>query len=283
MMVFHEQRKYRKNLPVSVFISKEMNFLAHWHTEVEFIYILEGTQRIGVNQQVHTLEKGDFAICSSGDIHYYSGSDDVPKQIITIFKPSFIGYGAGWPQQLRFTTSILKREMFCHAPAVILAMDKIEGLLLETFEEYTQEKAGYIDYIKSKLLEICTIALRTFPSVPSGCAENSFRQYNLERMQESLEFIEENYTGKITLENLAEHANLSYFHFSRLFKQTVGMNFKEYLNKRRIQQAEILLGQNGMPVTQIAYECGFESVRSFYRAYKDLKGESPIRGRNLQK
>lgn len=275
MLAFHEQRTYKDKLPIEVFISGELNFLAHWHTEVELIYILEGSHSVGINNQTQTLEKGDFAICSSGDIHYYDGSDTDVKKIITIFKPDFIGYPAGWPQNLRFISPFIKRTSFCDNPDMLALMDKIEELLLDAFREFSKQQVNYVDYIKSKLLEICVLAIRNFPTGSFNTDENNFKKYNLERMQKTLQFIEENYTGNLTLEDLAMHANLSYFYFSRLFKNTVGMSFKEYINRKRIQLAESLLGRNNMSVTQIAFECGFESIRTFYRSYKALKGKSP--------
>jgi len=69
------------------------------------------------------------------------------------------------------------------------------------------------------------------------------------------------------------------FYFSRIFKDISGMNYKTYLNLVRFNKAEIMIKTSNKPITDIAFECGFTSIRTFNRVYKGIKGDIPSNGR----
>lgn len=88
-------------------------------------------------------------------------------------------------------------------------------------------------------------------------------------------YIEKNYMNDITLKTVASQFNISYYYFSRIFSNTFNMTFKQYLDNIRINAAESLLQDKNIPITEIAYNCGFTSIRTFNRTYKRIKGHSP--------
>ena len=94
-------------------------------------------------------------------------------------------------------------------------------------------------------------------------------------MRESIRYLESNYMNSITLEDAARNVNLSSYYFSRLFKKISGMNFKQYLNSIRVEKAESKIKNTGMPITDIALECGFNSIRTFNRVFKSARGCAP--------
>jgi YesN/AraC family two-component response regulator len=79
----------------------------------------------------------------------------------------------------------------------------------------------------------------------------------------------------ISLTDLAEYLGLSPAYVSRLFKESLGMGFVEYLNTNRINRAKILLEETQIMVDQIGFEVGFNNVRSFMRTFKQYEGISP--------
>jgi AraC family transcriptional regulator len=79
----------------------------------------------------------------------------------------------------------------------------------------------------------------------------------------------------ITLHALADLANLSVFHFARLFKQTMGVAPYRYVLSRKIQRAQQLLRAGGTSVTHISDALGFASPASFSASFKRVVGQSP--------
>ena len=80
---------------------------------------------------------------------------------------------------------------------------------------------------------------------------------------------------------VAQATNLSVTHFCRLFKQTTGMGFHEYLNRYRIAQAEHMFSSS-KSLLEISYACGFGSVSAFLRNYKKYRGLPPRLARKLR-
>jgi AraC-like DNA-binding protein len=95
------------------------------------------------------------------------------------------------------------------------------------------------------------------------------------KLQRSLEHIETQYMGSITLDEVSAINGLSRYHYSRLFKHTLGCSFKEYLNRTRIKAAKRMMGNQSMNVSQICYAVGFNDVSYFARVFKKIQGTSP--------
>lgn len=89
-------------------------------------------------------------------------------------------------------------------------------------------------------------------------------------------YIIEHYAETITLEDVANNANLSQYYFSRLFKQETGTSFIDFLTKIRIEKSKKLLLMEGLSVKEIAYMVGFNDPNYFSKAFKKATGESPV-------
>ncbi len=94
-------------------------------------------------------------------------------------------------------------------------------------------------------------------------------------IQRTLDYIEENLQKRITLEELAELACFSPFHYHRVFQFLVGESVMEYVRKRRLAHAAQRLLQSDEKVIDIAFDLGFQYHESFNRAFKKYYGRSP--------
>ncbi len=94
-------------------------------------------------------------------------------------------------------------------------------------------------------------------------------------MEQAIKFIDENFTLKICLENIAAHVSLSPIHFHHRFRNATGKTPHDYVLDKRIKKAENMLVTTNMSVSQIAYECGFSSQAYFTYSFKKHKGMSP--------
>ena len=98
--------------------------------------------------------------------------------------------------------------------------------------------------------------------------------YLYKRIVQAKLFIDNNYAGKIDLENISDKAYFSKFHFIRLFKEIYGKTPHQYLTFVRIEKAIQLLRVN-KPVTEVCYAVGFETVSSFGSLFKRTVGVTP--------
>ncbi len=93
-------------------------------------------------------------------------------------------------------------------------------------------------------------------------------------------YVASHQSDPITLGQIARALNISTFHFCRIFKQTTGLTFVEYLSRVRIERAKVLLHKNDLRVSEIAYEVGFQSITHFNRIFRKLVGHSPTEYRS---
>ena len=90
----------------------------------------------------------------------------------------------------------------------------------------------------------------------------------------ALSYIEQHYTDPLTLDEVCRYSQLSKSYFCYFFKEQTSQTFVEYLNKRRIDHARLLLEDTDLPVTEICYNTGFNDLTHFSRTFKKITGIS---------
>ncbi|MDR1319512.1 MAG: helix-turn-helix domain-containing protein [Treponema sp.] len=88
-------------------------------------------------------------------------------------------------------------------------------------------------------------------------------------------FIWENYTRKISLQEIAEASGLSAPYFSTIFKEEMGENLSNYLNRLRVGKAQNMLTGTEFTLCEVAAACGFEDQSWFSKIFKNYTGISP--------
>jgi len=104
----------------------------------------------------------------------------------------------------------------------------------------------------------------------------SFRQSSNQKLYKIYEYVSKNFQQKIELDEAAKVANMSKTAFCRFFKSKTKKTFSEFLNEMRINYAKKLLDEGKLTVSQIAYECGFNSPSYFNKQFKAHTGNSPL-------
>jgi AraC-type DNA-binding domain-containing proteins len=272
MNYFYENRsrKIKNNIPLSIYLNTDFNYRAHWHTEFELIYVESGSIYIGINNDRRKLVEGDVALCTAGDIHYYDSSDSSSKIILLVFKPEFFGFTANWPDTHRFLSPFIQKGDLDTENLV-----KIRAILLCILEEMNTKGDFFELFVKADINELCALILRYF-STSNPNEKNPVKTYSrLKSLQEILVYIENNFTEDISLELLSEKFNMDSFNLSKAFNSITGCSLKTYINTLRVSKAESIILSSKKPLIDIAVDCGFNSIRTFNRAFKTIKGYVP--------
>ena len=98
--------------------------------------------------------------------------------------------------------------------------------------------------------------------------------YLYKRIVHAKLFIDNNYSHNIDLNNIAEEAFFSKFHFIRLFKKIYGKTPHQYMIVVRIEKAKQLL-QTKTSISEVCYSVGFDSISSFTGLFKKIVGSTP--------
>ena len=83
------------------------------------------------------------------------------------------------------------------------------------------------------------------------------------------------YQKEISLTDISDAVGFSETYFSRIFKNIYGKSFHTFLNEFRVKEVEKLLLHKPVTITEAAFSCGFNSVSTFNRIFKSIKGCSP--------
>lgn len=100
------------------------------------------------------------------------------------------------------------------------------------------------------------------------------------RLVETLDYIRNNIYSEISIDDLASIACVTKSHFIRLFTRTMGMPPLQYINRKKIERAEMMLITEEMPIKEIAYSLGFNDHSYFIRLFKKTTGITPMVYRN---
>ncbi|GIN88208.1 AraC family transcriptional regulator [Heyndrickxia sporothermodurans] len=94
-------------------------------------------------------------------------------------------------------------------------------------------------------------------------------------IEDTIRLIENNYDQKMLLDEMASKVGVSRFHLNRSFKDRTGYTPRMYLEKVRIKKAKELLLTTTLNSTEVGYQIGYQSISSFYNAFKRSTGVSP--------
>ncbi len=90
-----------------------------------------------------------------------------------------------------------------------------------------------------------------------------------------IDYVQKNYTHTLTLEQMARDLGYNYTYLSAYFNHSLHTGFQGFINQYRISHAAALLQGSSLPITQVAEQCGFGTIRSFNRVFPKEKGMTP--------
>ncbi len=137
------------------------------------------------------------------------------------------------------------------------------------------------DFILNNITNLVVInLLRTLKSnLPSPITEKSYT--DRDNINKAINFMRDNYNKSFSLEEVANTANLSPFHFIRVFKASTGKTPYDYLLDIKIEKSKELLKINKHTITEICFRCGFNNLEHFSSVFKRKVGILPSHYRKL--
>ena len=245
----------------------------HWHQEMEIIAVKKGELLVTVDKETSRIRQGEAAVVFPGQLHgiFQSGNERAEYENIIFRLELLMGRG----EDLCGIRFLLPMERDRGHGAVHMRKgvqgyeDFMEGVRLLD-ELCLGKRYGYELGVKGALFYMMSALLETWkPGERKGGRDTR------ERMRGLLDFIEEHYGEKITVQEAAERCYYSQSHFMKYFRQYMGVSFVEYLNSYRLFQAAGLLRTTDQPVTRIAQSCGFDNLSYFNRLFRRMYQMTP--------
>ena len=255
------QHTTMKNL--EIFVVEMTSRGPHGHGDFEFGMILDGTISLFIEQEQYDLKAGDIYLINRYQVHSFYNSNgknhilafqinsDFYKHIFYqskfLFFENMIFHSGNLYCQLRTILLTCAQEYFSQSPynelkCSELLIDALYQLLLNTQHSFTSEK----EYTAAQTIS--------------------------RRINRITDFINDHYSEKLTLQDIADLEHITTYHASHFITKVLGVSFQDYLNMIRFEHALQLIQKSDLSILDICLETGFSSSRYLNKMFEEKMG-----------
>lgn len=232
---------------------------SNWHQDLEIELCTAGQGTVWQNGRKYDFKRGEIAVIGSDIIHYTGTKQNIEYTCLII--------SADYCRRLGFNI-----ERMEYTP--IIKNDKISCLIKQLATIYFDDSLKFrIAKVNKTLLEIL-IELNENHSAQRVEYVSENKHYD--DVKAVMKYIRENFSEKITLDNISKAVYIDKYAICREFKKVTGQTVIEYANNYRCIKAAEFISQ-GANVTRAAADCGFENLSFFTKTFKRYMGSLPSR------
>jgi len=253
-------------------IKDSFDFPVHYHPEFEINFILngKGVKRV-VGDNIEEIDDVELVLVGPNLYHGWELNKCTSKQIheITIqfhndlFHDSLLSRRIMTPIKDMFNRSIhgilFSRKIAQELTPRLVKISKLDGM--DYFLEITSILYDLANSRNQRLLSTFTVDYDTFD--------------DYDKMKLVYEYVQKNFSEKITLDDVSNVASMSSISFNRFIKKRTGKTFVNYLNDIRIGYAARWLVEKDLSISEIAFKSGFNNIANFNRNFKAIKKCTP--------
>lgn len=249
----------------------------HYHREFELHYTIKnnGVRYIGDN--VEKFKEGDLVLVGpylphfwQSDEEYYKGNKALIAQVITLhFNKDFLG-----DKFIKLPDFKVLRDMLSRAVYGIHFWGSDAELIREKLIQLNSLTGWRRTHSMIEILCRMAESVNYNLLASRGFVEHrDDQEYN--KIISIIDYITANHYKSLTLEEVAEKANMNASAFCRYFKKATSKTFSEVLNEIRIGYACKTIIHTNRSISEIGYECGYSSISYFNRVFKQIKKMTP--------
>lgn len=242
----------------------------HYHEFYKLVFLLSGSGSYVVEGQHYRLSPGDLVLVGSRIVHR-------PR-----FEP-----GISYERIILYISPVLLQNCSTQDYSLEEMFSGRRGHVLRPTEEFRRKLLSLTAQLETEMgsrepgrgiLSRCTL-LRMLVEIGSEMAKDNAHLYSSPVTQDSkildiLRYLDGHLEEEISIEDLARRFFISKYHMMRRFREETGTSIHTYLSDKRLLLARDLI-QQGQPVTDACFGCGFRSYSAFSRAYGKLFGVTP--------
>ncbi|MBE5825856.1 MAG: helix-turn-helix domain-containing protein [Butyrivibrio sp.] len=267
----HENDRITDGLDIFfwVFDDSSSYVATHWHSAIEVMYILEGEVDITVNGSTTELLPGDVFLVDSAIPHSTKSLNGNKAVLIQL----------PYPLLERYIPNLASRrfELDCRSKNPIVRTKVLQ--LIEIIKQmqvvFEVKPEGEILRFNSLLFEFMFQIYHNF-SEEVNDADNRKETKTFGRIQNILDYLDNNYASQISLDEIASVACFQKEYFCHFFKKQMGITYTRYLNDLRLAKIRKDLAETDLPLKDILEKHGFTNYKLFRKMFNETFGCTPV-------
>lgn len=246
----------------------------HCHEFLEIVFISSGKGTHFVNEESYSVKRGSVIFINCDTPHSFSSTEAMTYfnfyinpsviskelseiqsfgELLSFFFPEIQAQNTSIPTPLELDSAFLPEMQSC--------ADGIYSEIRDKRQRYELSVDGYMRIVYTGILRAI---------LPTASKRREIVSSDI------LDYVEKNYTRRITLTDIAARFFYNPVYLGKLFKSTYGTSFKHYVLEKRLSLAASLLKSGGMTVEMVTAAVGFSDKKFFYRCFKEKFGCTPL-------
>lgn len=266
--------EFQKYASLYIYKNNDATYPAHFHTHCEIMYVLDGEVNVTVDGVDYVAKRDDAIFIAPHQIHSYISSHLISIYVIFVELSAFNDYAErmndsvpaspivhmNFPQEIEICRNVLGYMWQLYgSPNALGSISRKRDDLPEADRVLTSRSmakaaiAVFMDHIEWKKKQTAT------PDI----------------MRRILEYCSEHYKTDISIQSVADALGMNTHTVTRIFTASFHCNFRKFINSLRIDEAAYKLVSTTDSITQIAFSTGFDTLRTFNRAFLADRGLTP--------
>lgn len=258
MKPFYENKKDDLYCRSSEKRNKSLSYVSHLHYHIELAVLMEGKTRVTIDSEIYDVEAGDIIIIFPNQIHRLETLEK-EKYFLMIVNPDMI--------------SEFSKQFISHVPTSNIikggALDKDVSMLTQMICDTYYSDEPYKDTILRGFL------LCFFGKLLQRLTINASNDKVSSSLGTIIDYCVKNYNKPISLDIIEKELHISKYYVSHIMSTRLRMGFNEYVNSLRVSSACKYLKKSDCSVTEICDLVGFNTLRTFNRAFLKHMGMTP--------
>ena len=247
----------------------------HWHDEFEIIYVRSGFLTVSISGESYIGKTGEAFVVSPGNLHLMGSQSGTVDYYTFLFPLKYISFRTDDMLDEKLLEPLNSGHlMIC--PRVKDTAKELCEQLIKIYEAKNDESESKITtQVRTKII-LLQFILEMWKK--GFVIENDTSGRNTVE-KEMVSYIQQNFTGKISLREFGEQFHLSEKYISRYFKEHFHITLSQYVTYLRLEHAKQLLQDTDIPVTDVAMQSGYQNVSYFIRSFQKAYAVSPLKYR----
>lgn len=258
-ITFEDHSEQMRKLPIifhrNMQCSSKKIHSINWHENIEILRVTVGEGTVVCGEKLLDIKKNDLFVINANTAHAIISGSFLQYDCMIIDR-NFAFYNGMDTSELFFDTYI-------HDAILLEAFDKIAQVV--------SDSPLLLDVNAALLPFLC----RLYHQYAKKVSKDFSAQKDKDPIQSALIYIKENLAQNLALDDIANAAGISKYHFARKFKNSTGFSPMEYVTLQRCELAKTLLAEKSYSMKQIALLTGFESASYFSKVFFKNTGIHP--------